>query len=58
MPRVLNGLDGVFVIKLREREGAEVLVHHSVFLLDVDGRLALAVAVAVRQEVPVRRTVL
>lgn len=57
MPRVHNGLDGVFVIKLREREGAQVLVHHSVFLLDVDGRLALAVAVGVRQEVPVRRAV-
>lgn len=57
MPCVHDGLDGVFVIKLCEREGAKVLVHHSVFLLDVDGRLALAMAVGVRQQVPVRRAV-
>lgn len=37
MASVNDMFDGVFVIKLCEGEGLEMLVHHHAFFLNVDG---------------------
>lgn len=52
--RVDDVINDLFVIKHFKVEGLKMLVHHSIFFPNVDGRLACAATVGVTQKIPLR----